>query len=96
MVAVAIGKLDALFFALGIFIGVFIFGDLLYPVIEKFYFSGSMDKITLPAWLHVNAGLVAFAVVVIGVGSFWLAEKAERDWDPYKRFQSRPQEEPGA
>ncbi len=88
MVAVAIGKLDAVFFAIGIFLGVYVFGDILYPFIEKFYLSGNMGKITLPDWLGVNAGVVAFFIVVMAVGAFWLAEKAEREWDPYKKYTS--------
>jgi len=88
LVAVAIGKLDALVFAVGIFLGVFVFGDILFPVIKGFYYSGDMGKITLPDWLGINAGVVAFGVVVIAVAAFWLAEKAEKKWDPYKNMKS--------
>lgn len=78
-----------MFFAIGIFLGVFVFGDLLFPVIQKFYYSGNMGKVTLPDWLGVNAGVVAFVIVIVAVAAFWLAEKAEREWDPYKNLKSK-------
>lgn len=66
----------------------FVFGDILFPIIENFYYTGNMGKVTLPDWLGMNAGVVAFFVVIMAVGAFWLAEKAERQWDPYKNMKS--------
>jgi uncharacterized protein len=77
--AAAVGKLDALFFIIGIFIGIFIFGAGV-PHFEVFNDSGSLGALTLPVLLNVNNGLVAFAVSIIALGAFWAAEKSEGDW----------------
>jgi len=77
--AAAVGKLDALFFIIGIFIGIFLFGAGM-PHFQAFNDSGSLGSLTLPVLLNVNAGLVAFAVALIAVGAFWAAEKSEGAW----------------
>jgi len=55
-VAVAIGKLDALFYILGIFGGIFLFG-ITAPGFAKFNVSGAMGSLTLPVWLNLNTGI---------------------------------------
>jgi hypothetical protein len=84
VVAAAIGKLDALFFIAGIFLGIFVFGNEL-PNFAKFNSSGSMGALTLPLWLDVNVGLVVLAVVVIALAAFWVGERCEGGWDSYDR-----------
>ena len=86
--AVAIGKLDALMFVIGVALGSLVFGDMLYPFIKDFYLSGNLGKLTLPEWLGWNAGVVAFLIVIMAVGSFWLSEKAECSFHPYKNMRS--------
>jgi len=54
-----------------------------------------MGKITLPELFSLNAGVVAFIIIIIALVSFWLAEKVERDWDPYKSLRSYPKEKIG-
>jgi hypothetical protein len=82
--AAAIGKLDAWFFMLGIFIGIFLFG-VGVPHFSKFNLSGSLGALTLPVWLDLNTGLVALAVVLIALGAFWAAEKSEGGWNLFAR-----------
>jgi len=82
--AAAIGKLDALFFMLGIFIGIFLFG-VGVPHFSKFNLSGSRGALTLRVWLDLNTGLVALAVVLIALGAFWAAEKSEGAWNLFAR-----------
>lgn len=84
VVAAAIGKLDALFFMAGIFLGIFVFGQEL-PHFAKFNSSGSMGALTLPLWLDMNTGLIVLAVVVIALVAFWASDRCEGRWRPYDR-----------
>jgi len=83
-VAVAIGKLDALFYILGIFGGIFVFG-ITAPGFAKFNVSGTMGSLTLPVWLNLNTGIVVLAVVLMAVGAFWAGEKSEGKWNVFAR-----------
>lgn len=83
--AVAIGKIDALLFALGIVIGIFIFG-VSFPDIRAFNFSGHLGNLTFPTWLNVNAGIIVLGVVVMAVAAFWAAEKSEGKWNLFARI----------
>ncbi|MGA9056853.1 MAG: hypothetical protein WB763_10125 [Terriglobia bacterium] len=82
--AVAIGKLDALFYILGIFGGIFLFG-ITAQGIAKFNVSGAMGNLTLPVWLNLNTGIVVLAVVLMAVGAFWAGEKSEGKWNVFAR-----------
>lgn len=84
VVAAAIGKVDAFFFIVGIFLGIFVFGSEL-PNFAKFNSSGSMGALTLPLWLDLNVGLVVLAVVIIALAAFWAGERCEGPWDSYGR-----------
>jgi hypothetical protein len=95
-VAVAIGKLDAIFFILGIFGGIFLFG-MTVPGFTRFNFSGALGSLTLPAWLDLNRGIVVLAVVVLALGAFWVGEKSEGPWNVFGRVygkQSKGDERP--
>ena len=83
--AVAIGKLDALFFIIGIFLGIFVFGAAV-PHFSNFNVSGARGSLTLPVWLNLNVGIVALAVVVMAVGAFWAAECSEGRWNVFGRL----------
>jgi len=84
-VAVAIGKIDALLFAVGILAGIFLFG-VTFPDIAKFNVSGAMGTFTIPAWLNVNTGIVVLGVVVMAIVAFWAAEKSEGPWNVFARL----------
>jgi uncharacterized protein len=84
-VAVAIGKIDALLFALGIMVGIFLFG-VTFPDITKFNLSGALGTFTISAWLNLNTGIVVLAVVVLAVVAFWAAEKSEGPWNVFARL----------
>ncbi|MBS1858785.1 MAG: YeeE/YedE family protein [Acidobacteria bacterium] len=88
VVAAATGKLDALFFIVGIFAGIFLFG-VTVPGFEGFNASGSLGALTLPQWLNLNTGIVIFAVVVVAVGAFWAAEMSEGPWKTFARTYGR-------
>ncbi len=94
-VSAATGKIDGMVFVLGVFIGTMSFGDVFYDWLKGLYYAGDMGKITLPELFGLNAGVVAFIIIVIALISFWLAEKAEKEWDPYKNMRSYPKEKIG-
>ena len=82
--AVAIGKLDALFYIFGVFAGIFLFG-ISAPSIAHFNVSGAMGGLTLAVWLNLNTGIVVLAVVMMAVGAFWVAERCEGKWKTFGR-----------
>ncbi len=82
--AAAVGKLDAVFFIGGIFIGIFLFG-VGVPHFSRFNLSGALGALTLPMWLNLNTGIVALAVALIAVAAFWAAEKSEGVWNLFAR-----------
>ena len=84
VVAAAIGKIDGLLFVVGMLIGIFGFGTGLAHV-RNFYLSGSRGALTIPQWLNVNTGVVAFAVTLIALGAFWAAEQSEGKWRLFAR-----------
>lgn len=77
MVAVATGKLDALFYVGGVLAGVFAIGEV-FPLVKGFYESGNLGRLTLPQVLHLPYGVVVFLVVLMALGGFAAAEWAER------------------
>ncbi len=78
--AIAIGKLDAIVFTGGLFLGIFLFSEI-YPFIEPFYTSGNMGNITIGEFFGISNTLITFIFVIIGVVAFyvtWLIEKRVR------------------
>ncbi len=94
-VSAATGKIDGMVFLLGVFVGTMSFGDIFYDLLEPIYKGGYMGKVTLPEYFGMNAGLVAFIIVIVAIGAFWLGEKTEKQWDPYKKLRSYPKEKIG-
>jgi hypothetical protein len=84
-VAVAIGKLDALFFIVGILAGIFVFGSSV-DRFSRFNVSGRLGSLTLPQWMNINTGLVTLAVVLIALAAFWASEKSEGSWRLFARL----------
>jgi len=77
LVGVSTGRLDALAFCIGVFGGIFAYGEA-YPSIASFVKSTAMERVTLDEWLGVNTGVVVFAVVLIAVLGFWGATTVEQ------------------
>ncbi len=74
--ALAIGKIDALFYLLGGLTGAWLFAEL-YPLISDFANSGYKGPAKINEWLGVSSAVFSFILILIAVGMFWLAEKAE-------------------
>ncbi len=75
--AVAIGKLDALLFIGGLFIGVLIFTEG-YPLWEKMYMANYQGSPTVNQVLGVSKGVFALLIVVVAFVMFWVADWAEK------------------
>lgn len=75
--AAAIGKIDAIFFVGGIFLGVFIFTEV-YPFIEGFYKGSFRGAPTLPEALGFKDGVVVLGIILVALGMFWAGEWAEK------------------
>lgn len=69
---IAIGKLDALFFTIGLYLGIFIF-SIAFPWLEKIYYGGDMGPITLMESLGISRGLFTFLFVLATLGAFLVA-----------------------
>ncbi|NJM16402.1 MAG: YeeE/YedE family protein, partial [Bacteroidales bacterium] len=74
--AAAIGKIDAMVFIAGLFIGVLIFAEG-YPMWESLYMANFMGSPKLSETMGLSDGLLALLVIVAAVGMFYAAEWAE-------------------
>ncbi len=75
--AVAIGKLDGLVFLIGIFIGIFLFGEG-FPLYEKFYTSGNMGNATVTDVLGISAQWFTVILTVVALVAFWVTAEIEK------------------
>jgi len=75
-VAIATGKIDAVFYAVGGFAGIFIF-DELFPALGDFMNSTYMGMINIPQWLGINYGFVLFITVLVAIAGFTAVEWGE-------------------
>lgn len=75
--AAAIGKIDAMVFVGGIFIGIFAFAEM-FPILKKFYMSNYLGQVKLSEVLGISQGALAFFVILAAIGMFWVAEIAEK------------------
>ena len=64
-------------FIAGVGAGVLVYGEG-YPLIKKFAYSTGMGEVTLPGYFNFHYGLVVFLVVLMALGGFWAAGKAEQ------------------
>lgn len=76
LVAMATGKVDGLFFVLGVLTGIFVFGETVASF-AVFFDSSYMGRFTLPDLFGVDYGVVVVAVVLMALFMFWGAERIE-------------------
>jgi hypothetical protein len=79
--AAAIGKIDAIFFVLGIFIGVKVFNEI-YPLVENIYKAKFLGSPKLSEFLGISDGLLALGMIVMALFAFWLGELIEQRKKP--------------
>jgi rhodanese-related sulfurtransferase len=83
--AAAIGKIDAMIFVAGSFIGVFIFAES-YPLLETLYKSANWGGVRLFESLGVSQSLVAFLLVLVALGAFWAVRFVENKVNGIKDY----------
>ena len=77
VVSFATGRLDGFIFLVGVFVGIFVFGEM-FPLLESFYYSTNMGSLTLPQYFNLPYGLVVFLVVLMALYAFAVAGWAEK------------------
>lgn len=77
IVALATFKIDGFFFAGGVAVGVFFFGESV-SVFQGFHNATYMGRFILPEWLNAGAGLTVFLVVMMALVMFYWAEISEK------------------
>ena len=77
LVASAIGKIDGFFYVGGALLGMLIYGEV-FPLFQDFTTSGAMGNATLSDWLNLRPGVVAFLVILMALGLFYVAEMLEK------------------
>ncbi|MCA9918328.1 MAG: rhodanese-like domain-containing protein, partial [Anaerolineales bacterium] len=77
LVAAATLKLDGIFFVLGVFFGILLFGETVGGFSE-YWNSSYMGRYTLMDWLGLPTGTVVLLVVLMALFMFWGAEKLEQ------------------
>lgn len=82
--AASIGKIDAMIFVGGLFIGILIFAEG-YPLWEDFYKSGFKGIPKLSESLGLSDGTLAFGVILAAIGMFYVGEWAEKKF-PQKEY----------
>ncbi len=83
--AAAIGKLDALAFIGGIFLGIFLFTEG-FPFWEDFYYAENLGSPILPDLIGTSRGVFTLLLILVALGMFWVGEWAEKRFarDDYK------------
>jgi len=83
--AASIGKLDALAFIGGMFIGIFIFAEG-YPLWESFYKAKDLGSPVLSELISSSRGVLTLMIIVVALVMFWVGEWSEKKFarDDYK------------
>lgn len=75
--AVAIGKLDALAYSVGLFLGIFLFSEF-FPLFEGLYSNNYMGQILASDFLGLGNRTFMFMIVLSSIVVFWLATLIQR------------------
>jgi hypothetical protein len=73
----AIGKIDAMVFIGGLFIGIFVFTEG-YPLWESFFKAGFQGYPRISESIGISQGLMALVLVLVALGMFYVGEWAEK------------------
>jgi hypothetical protein len=80
----AIGKIDAMVFIAGLFIGVAAF-SYTFDLWKELYYAGFKGNPKISSALGLTDGLFGFLLIVAATGMFWVAEWAEKKF-PQKEY----------
>lgn len=75
--AASIGKIDAMVFFGGLFIGIMIFG-FGFPLWGDFYTSGNQGKVLIHEVLGVSRGVFLFGLTIVTLVLFWGSVRVQR------------------
>ena len=75
--AISIGKLDALAFIGGLFLGIVAFTEG-YPMFEELYKAEFMGTPTINEFLNLPRGLFSLGLILAAFGMFWVGDWAEK------------------
>ena len=73
----AIGKIDAIIFTVGMFIGILIFSEA-FPVFENLYNSGNLGSVKITETLGISAPLFVFIIILVAIPMFYIVTIIER------------------
>jgi hypothetical protein len=75
--AVAIGKLDALVYSIGLFLGIYLF-TFIYPWFEQIYNNGFMGYLTASEFFGISNQWFVFIVVLVALAMFFAVSIIQR------------------
>ena len=73
----AIGKIDAMFFVGGIFIGIFLYGET-FSIFKELYNSSYLGNIKVYDSLGLSQGVFALVLIVVALAAFFITAKIEK------------------
>jgi uncharacterized protein len=76
--ALSIGKIDALFFVGGIFLGVFLFAEA-YSLLDELYMADAFGPMKVYESLGISRGIFAFALIAMAIGAFFITARIEKN-----------------
>jgi hypothetical protein len=78
-----IGKIDAMVFIVGLFIGIIIFAEG-YPLWEEFYKAMPLGSPKLNEVIGISQGVLALIFVLVALSLFWVGEWVEKKFPAEK------------
>ncbi len=78
LVSAFTGKIDGIFFVLGVAAGIFAFGETEWLYDYWWQTSGSLGRLTIMDWLNLPNGVVVTIIVAMALFMFWGSEQLER------------------
>ncbi|MDD2279923.1 MAG: YeeE/YedE thiosulfate transporter family protein [Bacteroidales bacterium] len=79
--AAVIGKIDAMVFLVGIFLGIVVYGEF-YPLIQEFSVSGNLGRLFVFDSLGISAGWFAFLMIAVALIAFGITALIEGKVNP--------------
>ena len=75
--AASIGKIDAMFFLGGGFLGAYLFAES-WPLVNGIANAGYKGPVRINELFGISSSLFTLLLIMAAIGMFWLSEKAER------------------
>jgi len=75
--AASTGKIDAMVFVGGVFIGILGYGAVYTPIFAKLRASGNMGKVNIAEWIGISDGLFILIVTIVALVAFVIVTKLQ-------------------